>query len=76
MSEQGNAAWAEQPTLRGEHVALAPLSHAHADGLRTALAGGELAKAWYTNVPTPEGVDAHIDSALAMQAKGVAWAFA
>lgn len=73
MSE---SAWQTQPRLSGEHVALEPLSRAHADGLRVALAGGELAKAWYTNVPTPEGVDAYIDSALAMQNKGVAWAFA
>jgi RimJ/RimL family protein N-acetyltransferase len=76
MSEQLNASWSTQPRLSGEHVALEPLTRAHTDGLRVALAGGELAQAWYTNVPTPEGVDAYIDSALAMQAKGVAWAFA
>jgi RimJ/RimL family protein N-acetyltransferase len=72
----GNAAWTAQPRLSGEHVALEPLSRAHADGLRAALAGGELAKAWYTNVPAPEGVDGYIDAALAMRDKGVAWPFA
>ncbi|MGO1068220.1 GNAT family N-acetyltransferase [Lysobacter sp. CA199] len=75
MSEYG-VAWGEQPRLRGEHVALEPLTRTHADGLRAALAGGELARAWYTNVPAPGGVDAYIDGALAMQAKGVAWVFA
>ncbi|QQP96601.1 GNAT family N-acetyltransferase [Lysobacter enzymogenes] len=72
----GNEAWSMQPRLSGEHVTLEPLTRAHADGLRAALAGGELAQAWYTNVPAPEGVDAYIDAALAMQQRGVAWAFA
>ncbi|ATE72520.1 GNAT family N-acetyltransferase [Lysobacter capsici] len=76
MSEHGGSAWDAQPRLRGEHVALEPLTRAHADGLRAALAGGELARIWFTNVPAPDGVDAYIESALAMQAKGVAWAFA
>ncbi|SDY96847.1 Protein N-acetyltransferase, RimJ/RimL family [Lysobacter sp. yr284] len=72
----GNEAWSLQPRLSGEHVTLEPLDCAHADGLRAALAGGELAKAWYTNVPAPEGVDGYIEAALAMQQRGSAWAFA
>ncbi|MEG3791114.1 GNAT family N-acetyltransferase [Lysobacter sp. CCNWLW3] len=76
MGDTSGADWGAQPRLSGRHVVLEPLSRTHADGLRAALAGGELAKAWYTNVPAPEGVDAYIDSALAMQAKGVAWAYA
>lgn len=76
MSEQREAAWSAQPRLSGEHVSLEPLRHAHADGLRAALAGGELARLWYTNVPDETGVDAYIESALAMQARGTAWAFA
>lgn len=76
MSGQGSAGWNEPPRLSGEHVALEPLSPAHADGLRAALAGGELSRLWYTNVPAPEGVDAYLESALAMQARGTAWAFA
>lgn len=72
----GDAAWSAQPRLSGEHVALEPLSRAHADGLRAALAGGELAKAWYTSVPAPEGVDGYIDAALAMRDNGTAWPFA
>lgn len=70
-----NEAWSAQPRLSGEHVALEPLSLAHADGLRAALAGGELARLWYTNVPTPEGVDAYIEAALAMRERGQAWPF-
>ena len=35
-------AWNTQPRLAGRHVALEPLSPAHADGLRTALGDGEL----------------------------------
>ncbi|ROU05615.1 GNAT family N-acetyltransferase [Lysobacter enzymogenes] len=72
----GVDAWSLQPRLSGEHVTLEPLGHAHADGLRAALAGGELAKAWYTNVPAPQGVDGYIEAALAMQQRGAAWAFA
>ncbi|NUO75833.1 MAG: GNAT family N-acetyltransferase [Lysobacter sp.] len=76
MNDRSSVDWGAQPRLSGEHVVLEPLSPRHADGLRAALAGGELAKAWYTNVPAPEGVDAYIDSALTMQAKGLAWAYA
>ncbi|KRB07019.1 GNAT family N-acetyltransferase [Lysobacter sp. Root690] len=76
MSEQGNSAWNAQPRLSGEHVTLEPLTRAHADGLRAAVADGALARLWYTNAPDADGVDAYVESALAMQAKGVAWAFA
>lgn len=71
-----NEAWSAQPRLSGEHVALEPLARAHADGLRAALAGGELAQLWYTNVPAPEGVDAYIEAALAMRDRGQAWPYA
>lgn len=70
------AAWQRPIRLSGEHVTLEPLSYAHADGLRTALADGELARAWYTNVPAPEAVEAYVDGALAMQGRGTAWAYA
>lgn len=68
--------WSEPPRLVGWHVALEPLAMAHADGLRAALAGGELASTWYTNVPEPDGVDAYIAAALEQQARGEAVAFA
>jgi len=69
-------AWTTPPSLQGRHVALEPLASGHADGLRIALGDGELSRCWYTNVPAPEGVEAWIDAALAMQARGDAWAFA
>src|SRR6476469_1797841 len=70
------AAWATPVTLRGQHVLLEPLSAAHADGLRAATQDGSLWQRWYTNVPAPEAVDAHIASALAMQDESKALAFA
>ncbi|RDZ28032.1 GNAT family N-acetyltransferase [Lysobacter silvisoli] len=69
-------AWSVQSRLSGEHVTLEPLSRAHAEGLRAALGGGELAQLWYTNVPTPEGAEAYIDAALAMRDRGQAWPYA
>ncbi|MBX9402581.1 GNAT family N-acetyltransferase [Lysobacter sp. BMK333-48F3] len=75
MDAQSDA-WTRQPRLSGEHVALEPLRREHGDGLRAALAGGELAQAWYTNVPAPAGVDGYIDAALAMRDRGQAWPFA
>ena len=57
-------------TLRGKHVTLEPLSPAHADDLRRAVADGELWKLWYTNVPAPERLDAEIERRLDLQEKG------
>jgi N-acetyltransferase len=68
--------WDTPPVLRGTHAGLEPLGHGHARGLRTALGDGELSRLWYTNVPAPDGVEAYIDAALAMQARGQAWPFA
>ena len=68
--------WQRAPQLRGEHVSLEPLQLAHADGLRTALGDGELSRCWYTNVPTPEGVESYIGAALDSQGAGSALPFA
>ena len=77
MSEQiATAVWAKPVTLRGQHVQLEPLSPAHADGLRAATQDGQLWQRWYTNVPSPDGVDAYVAAALAMQDDGKALAFA
>lgn len=57
-------------TLRGKHVTLEPLSPAHADDLRRAVADGQLWKLWYTNVPAPERLDAEIERRLGLQEKG------
>lgn len=68
--------WKTPPRLAGRHVALEPLSPAHADGLRTALGDGELSRCWYTSVPAPEDAAAYIGAALEKQARGGSWAFA
>jgi len=67
--------WSRPPTLQGRHVRLEPLQAAHAAGLRTAAADGELWTLWYTNVPAPAEVDAWIDRALEKQARGEQLAF-
>jgi N-acetyltransferase len=67
--------WRDVPTLAGRHVRLEPLARAHADGLRTAAADGELWKLWYTSVPAPDATEAYIDSALAAHAEGRALPF-
>jgi RimJ/RimL family protein N-acetyltransferase len=62
--------WTRPVTLTGKHVRLEPLAREHADGLRAASADGELWRLWYTHVPTPDGVDEYIDSALRGQEAG------
>ena len=57
-------------TLEGHGVRLEPLARVHADGLRAAADDPELQKLWFTAVPSPDGVDAYIDAALAGQAEG------
>jgi N-acetyltransferase len=68
--------WNIPPRLEGRHVALEPLSPAHADGLRAALGDGELARCWYTHVPAPQDASNYIAAALEKQARGGSWAFA
>lgn len=68
--------WATPVALAGRHAALEPLAESHADEMRAALAGSELAQAWYANVPDPAGVNAYIAAALAAQARGQALPFA
>lgn len=63
-------AWREVPTLAGRHVRLEPMREAHVDGLRAVLAGDELSRLWFTNVPTADGVDAYVRAALEAQAGG------
>ena len=62
--------WRTPPTLSGQHVSLQPLQAAHVDGLRHALAGDELSRHWYTNVPRSNEVEAYVEAALAVQAQG------
>ncbi|HEV8693215.1 MAG TPA: GNAT family N-acetyltransferase [Lysobacter sp.] len=69
-TEQVIERWQQVPHLRGDHVSLEPLTMGHADGLRAALGDGELSRCWYTNVPTPDGVETYIADALEVQDHG------
>ncbi len=51
-------------------IRLVPLTLAHAPGLRTAAADGELWNLRFTSVPAPDETHAYIDTALAGQAAG------
>ncbi len=62
--------WTRPVTLQGKIVRLEPLAVEHAPGLRAALLDGELWRLWYTAVPTPDGVEAYIDTALRGQESG------
>lgn len=62
--------WRRIPRLQGRHTQLEAMQREHADGLRAALAGDELSRLWYTQVPTVAGVDAYVDAVLEEQAHG------
>src|SRR5688500_15026338 len=62
--------WTQPVTLSGRHVRLEPLAMEHAPGLRAALFDGQLWRLWFTAVPTPETLEAYIDTALQGQAAG------
>ena len=68
--------WPTPVTLAGRHATLAPLSHAHLDGMIEATKDGELWKLWYTAVPSPDGMKAEIDRRLDLQARGSMLPFA
>jgi RimJ/RimL family protein N-acetyltransferase len=58
-------------TLTGRLVELRPLETAHHDGLLDALQEGDLWQtAWYTSVPSPDGLAAEIDRRLGLSATG------
>lgn len=66
----------EPVVLERDCVRLEPLGHEHAEGLRAALADGELWRLWFTNTPTPEDVEAYIAAAMQGQREGRALPFA
>jgi RimJ/RimL family protein N-acetyltransferase len=69
------APWLQPVTLAGRHVRLEPLARAHVEGLQRAAADGELWKLWYTSVPAPDATAGYVDTALALQAQGLALPF-
>lgn len=69
-TEQLPDAWRTVPPLQGQHASAEPMQREHADGLRAALAGDELSRLWYTQVPKATDVGAYVDAALEGQAAG------
>lgn len=60
----------ETVTLSGRYVDLVPLAHEHRDGLVAAVEDGDLWQLWYTSIPKPEAMTAHIERCLERQAMG------
>lgn len=57
-------------TLRAGPVRLVPLTLEHVPGLQAAAADGELWNLRFTSVPTPEGTQGYVETALRGQAEG------
>jgi len=66
----------EPVTLEGKQIRLEPLTLSHSDGLRRAVADGELWKLFYTLVPNVDGVDNYIRTAIAQHETNQGLAFA
>jgi len=64
------------PVLSNEIVRLEELSEAHHDDLVDAVRAGEIWRAWYTQIPSPENMSAAIAQRRAAHAEGttVPWA--
>ena len=58
------------PELAGTRVTLEPLSADHVGELKIAVAEDELWRAWYTGVPSPDGMAAEVERRLALFAAG------
>jgi len=56
--------------LEGSTVRLEPLSRSHVPELAAAVKDGELWNLWYTRIPTPDGMEAEVESRLQQQAAG------
>lgn len=63
-------AFADPVTLSGALVELAPTSLADVAELGSAAEDGRLWTLWYTSVPRPEAMGAHVEMMLAAQAAG------
>ncbi|TFD76367.1 N-acetyltransferase [Cryobacterium sp. Sr8] len=58
------------PTLTGQRVTLEPLSADHVEELKVAVTEGELWRAWYTGIPSPDRMAAEVARRLALFAAG------
>ena len=68
--------WPESATLQGTHARLEPLSRDHCEDLQKAVRDGEAWRLWYTNVPSPDGMEAEIERRLALRQGGAMLPFA
>lgn len=59
------ARWRETPTLSGTRMRLEPLALEHIDALIEAATDGELWRLWFTSIPEPAGMRAHVETVLA-----------
>lgn len=58
-------------SLRGAHVTLVPLDHAHGDALARISAEHQMHRLWYTTIPSAEGMNAEITRRLGLRDAGV-----
>lgn len=61
----------QETRLLGQYVDLLPLVPEHHNELVDAAMDGDLWQLWYTAVPAPDSMSAHIDRCLALKASGV-----
>lgn len=63
-------------SLSGQHVTLVPLSPEHRAPLAEAVRDGELWRLWYTNIPSPDDMEAEIARRLGLRSAGSMLPFA
>lgn len=67
--------WTDQPRLVGDNVTLRPLVRADRDAIVAAASDGKLWELFYTAVPSPETIDAYLDTAERESSYGRAMPF-
>ncbi|WP_342315715.1 GNAT family protein [Lysobacter sp. FW306-1B-D06B] len=65
-----DVAFLDPVVLEGRHVRLEPMEAAHAPELAQAARDGELWTLWFTSVPSPDSIDAHVATMLERRHKG------
>lgn len=67
--------WADQPRLEGQHVTLRLMVRSDRDAIVAAASDGTLWALFYTAVPSPDTIDAYLDTAERETAYGRAMPF-
>lgn len=67
--------WTDQPRLVGDNVTLRPLVRGDRDAIVTAASDGKLWELFYTAVPSPDTIDAYLDTAERERGYGRAMPF-